>query len=100
MEKYNKIRKLGKGNFGDVHLVQKVGEDDVSSFLLMNLKFQIFYAMKKIPLEEDENSKSSLNEVKVISKLNHRNIIKYFDSFVSKNKMFIIMEYADCGCIL
>jgi serine/threonine protein kinase len=29
--------------------------------------------------------------------LNHENIVKYYESFIHKNKFCIIMEYADGG---
>lgn len=39
----------------------------------------------------------ALNEVKVLSKLEHPNIVKYYDSFIEKSFLNIIMEYCECG---
>ena len=36
-----------------------------------------------------------LIQVKILKNINHDNIIKYYDSFINKRKLCIIMEYAD-----
>ncbi|OMJ78526.1 hypothetical protein SteCoe_21631 [Stentor coeruleus] len=46
----------------------------------------------------DANSQEdSLNEVKILSSLDNLYIVKYFDSFVEENKLYIIMEYCEKG---
>ena len=42
---------------------------------------------------------SIMNEIKVLQKMNHPNIIKYYEYFKEKNKFCISMEYADDGLI-
>ena len=37
------------------------------------------------------------NEIELITKLNHQNIVKYYKSFTENNKIYIIMEYFDNG---
>jgi serine/threonine protein kinase len=37
------------------------------------------------------------NKVNILEGLNHPNIIKYYNSFKKKSKLFIIMEYAKGG---
>jgi len=39
----------------------------------------------------------ALNEVKVLSKMDHPNIIAYYDSFEKDGILMIEMEYADGG---
>jgi NIMA (never in mitosis gene a)-related kinase len=39
----------------------------------------------------------SLNEVNILSKLDNQYIVKYFDSFIDKNILCIIMEYCENG---
>jgi len=39
----------------------------------------------------------AINEVTILSKLNHPNIVKYHDSFIDKNFLNIIMEYCSGG---
>ena len=36
-------------------------------------------------------------EVKLLKKLKHRNIIRYYNSFHDKKNLFIVMEYAEKG---
>ena len=42
---------------------------------------------------------SAINEVKVLSILNHQNIISYYNSFESNGDVYIEMEYADAGTL-
>jgi NIMA (never in mitosis gene a)-related kinase len=39
----------------------------------------------------------ALNEVTILSKLDNQYIVKYFDSFIDKQVLCIIMEYCDMG---
>jgi NIMA (never in mitosis gene a)-related kinase len=44
----------------------------------------------------------AINEVTILSKLDHAHIVKYYDSFLEKNFLNIIMEYCSGGdlCVL
>jgi len=37
------------------------------------------------------------NEAKILNTLDHPNIVKYYDSFLEKNNLNIIMEFCDGG---
>lgn len=53
--------------------------------------------MKQIPVDamtKDERL-AALNEVKVLSILNHPNIIKYHENFLEQAALMIVMEYAE-----
>lgn len=53
--------------------------------------------MKQIPVDamtKDERL-AALNEVKVLSILNHPNIIKYYENFLEQAALMIVMEYAE-----
>lgn len=39
----------------------------------------------------------AINEVTILSKLDHPNIVKYYDSFIDKNILAIIMEFCENG---
>ena len=41
--------------------------------------------------------KEAINEVTILSKLDHPNVVKYYDSFIEKNMLNIIMEYCENG---
>lgn len=53
--------------------------------------------MKQIPVEamSREERIAALNEVKVLSILNHPNIIKYYENFLEQAALMIVMEYAE-----
>lgn len=36
-------------------------------------------------------------EIRLLEKLDHINIIKYYTSFVEDNQMYIVLELADAG---
>ncbi|XP_067928764.1 serine/threonine-protein kinase Nek8-like isoform X2 [Watersipora subatra] len=42
---------------------------------------------------------AALNEVKVLSILNHPNIIKYYENFLEQAALMIVMEYAEGGTL-
>lgn len=88
MENYEKIRTVGRGAYGTVYLCRR----RVDNYLVI---------IKQIPVEEmtKEERQSALNEVTVLSRFKHPNIIRYFDSFVEDKALMIAMEYAQGGTI-
>ncbi|XP_065833929.1 serine/threonine-protein kinase Nek8-like isoform X2 [Oscarella lobularis] len=85
MEKYEKIRIVGRGAYGIVYLCRRLADDHL-------------VIIKQIPIEEmtREERQAALNEVKVLSMLNHPNIIAYYDSFLEDKALMIwgtIFEY-------
>ena len=91
MDQYDIERILARGTFGTVYLC----------YLKNDLRKQV--VIKKLAVEVFNNSDriSTLNETKVLSMLNHPNIIKYYDSFLSSDatSMYIVMEYAPGGTL-
>ena len=83
---YVKLRAIGKGSFGSVFLVkhQKTGEQLVMKEV----------SLKGLSLKEQ---KATMNEVTVLKKLNHANIIGYKESFCSGDVLCICMEWAPGG---
>jgi NIMA (never in mitosis gene a)-related kinase 1/4/5 len=88
MEKYDPIRIIGEGSFGKVYLMR----DKV------NRKFVCVKVIKikNIPKKERQATKM---EVDLLKRLHHPNIVRYVDSFLSKNNesLCIAMEYCDGG---
>lgn len=86
-ETYKKIRTLGSGAYGTAFLVK----GQVSGRQMV---------IKEIDLNEMEegDQKAALTEAKVMEKLNHPNIVTFFDVYkTKKKKLCIVMEYADAG---
>ena len=80
------IKELGKGSYGTVYTVK--------SLLNSNI-----YVMKKMELNylNPRQQQECYREVSILKKVSHRNIIKYYSSFLDKEILYIIMEYAELG---
>ena len=84
-------RQLGKGGFSEVYL----GTD-----LITGLKV----AIKKINLTQKTAPERSLlaklqTEIEIMQRLDHPNIVKYYDVVKSPHFWYIIMEYCDRGTL-
>ena len=70
---------IGSGGFGKVYKFE------------YNEKI---YALKEIPLMNENDIIELEKEAKILSNFNNEYIVKYYDSFKKDNKFNIIMEYA------
>ncbi len=70
---YKKIKQIGKGSFGTVYLSQ-------------NLKLKELCVIKRINLSKlnDKEKEETINESKILQKLDHQNIIKFYEVFIEK----------------
>lgn len=65
----------------------------------MSLKNHKFIVVKKIKVPENI-SQDSLNEIDMLTKLEHENIVKYYDSCIENdNEILIYMEYMNQGSL-
>ncbi|XP_052818937.1 serine/threonine-protein kinase Nek11-like isoform X2 [Mya arenaria] len=92
VNRYQYIKKLGKGNFGTAYLCKdlrhKATDEDG------NLK-----VLKEISvgdLQPDETV-DAMHEAKLLSKLNHPSIVKFHDSFIDGEYFCIVTEYCEGG---
>ena len=53
--------------------------------------------MKEIIFSDSKTLQDALQESKIMARVTHRNICRYRDTIVQKNKLFIVMEYCDKG---
>jgi len=74
---------LGVVYFSIVHLSQRLNDKKL-------------VIIKQIPVEQmtKEERLAALNEVKVLSMLDHPNIIEYYENFLEDKALMIVMEYA------
>ena len=81
---YQKIEKLGEGSFGEVWLVRHkiLGKD---------------YAMKIIKKSPYSNTKQIKNEIEILKKLDHPNILKILEFHLTEDKFYIITDYCKDG---
>ena len=79
---------LGKGSFGSVHIVRRK-EDNKQ------------YALKSVNINNlsEKDKHRALNEIRILSSLNHPNIIGYKEAFfdLKTKTLNIVMEYAEGG---
>ena len=81
---YQKIKKLGEGSFGEVWLVRhKLLQKD--------------YAMKIIEKSPYSNIKQIINEIEILKQLDHPNILKILEFYLTEDKFYIITDYCQDG---
>ena len=86
LKDYTFIKDIGKGNFGKVLLSILNATNEQNAIKILN-KQKLKYQTKS----------SSFNEIEIISKLNHLNII-YVEKMLEDNEnYYIIMEYCENG---
>lgn len=87
MQKYKKVKSIGKGSFGYAVLVRNVEEGDT------------LMVMKIIDIEKmnTKQKEESLNEIRCLKALDNPFIIKYKESFIEKKALCIVMDFADGG---
>uniref|UniRef100_A0A8C3I5B4 non-specific serine/threonine protein kinase n=1 Tax=Chrysemys picta bellii TaxID=8478 RepID=A0A8C3I5B4_CHRPI len=88
MEKYERIRVVGRGAFGIVHLCLRKAD-------------QKLVIIKQIPVEQmtKDERLAAQNECQVLKLLNHPNIIEYYENFLEDKALMIAMEYAPGGTL-
>ena len=84
-KKYHRVKLLGKGSFGRAILVRDAEGRN--------------FVMKEIPLQDMSpvEKKKAAQEAKVLRLLRHPNIVRYHDSFMDTDTLYIVMGYADAG---
>ena len=76
---YDCTKKLGKGGYGKV-------------FQVKNKNTNKLYACKKLSKLNIKNVKKFQNEIEVLMKMDHPNIVKLYEVFESQNSLYLIME--------
>ena len=88
MEGFEIIKQLGKGSFSLVLVVKRKEDNKI-------------YAIKRVHISNmsDKEKSNALNEVRLLSSINHQNIIGYKESFYDEQSqtLNIVLEYADGG---
>eukprot|EP01064_Diplonema_japonicum_P031449 TRINITY_DN5624_c0_g1_i1.p1 TRINITY_DN5624_c0_g1~~TRINITY_DN5624_c0_g1_i1.p1 ORF type:complete len:764 (+),score=173.73 TRINITY_DN5624_c0_g1_i1:29-2320(+) len=82
---YTRIKVLGKGAFGEAVLVKNSGG-----------KYVVLKQVQLAQLTRKEQ-KEAENEIAILKRLNHPNIVSYVESFVEARVLCIVMEYVDGG---
>lgn len=84
--RYEILNKLGEGSFGTV-------------FRVRNKETDLFYAMKTIAKKPGNKSKASSldNEVKLLTEVNHPNLIQLHEVLESSQNLYLIVDLCEGG---
>ena len=81
------VKQLGQGMGGICNLARRNADKRL-------------YALKELHMPNDPNEASAvIQEVHILASLQHPFIVRYFDSFVERSKLFLVMEYAPNGSL-
>ncbi|KAJ7309082.1 hypothetical protein JRQ81_008388 [Phrynocephalus forsythii] len=88
MEKYERIRVVGRGAFGIVHLCMRKID-------------QKLVILKQIPVDQmtKDERLAAQNECQVLKLLHHPHVIEYYENFLEDKALMIAMEYAPGGTL-
>lgn len=86
MENYEPVKLLGKGSYGRVDLCKRKSNGELVA--VKKIKFGTMTVQER---------KKAFEEVKLLSELQHPNIVGYRESFQESNSLYIVMEYLDWG---
>jgi hypothetical protein len=65
----------------------------------LNVKTGAFMAVKKLKIDDQKGSSDVEQEIKLMSKLNHDNIVRYYSADQQDNYLYIFMEFVPGGSI-
>ena len=85
---FKPIRKIGKGNFASVYLAIRLEDDR---------KFAIKAFSKEATYGEDKGKESLINEIELMRKFNHPNLMKLYEVYESENSIYISVELLEGG---
>ena len=75
------LQEMGRGAFSTVYKIKSKKNDQI-------------YCLKKLNIKKTHNKE---NEINILSKLNHPNLVKYISSYLDDEGVYIIMEFCSYG---
>ena len=87
-EEYKVIKNLGEGTFGKVDLVEHKVTGLVRAMKIIQ---------KTSLISEQTNEASVLNELNILKKIDHQNVVKIYEFYVDSHNYYFITEYCPGG---
>ena len=87
-EKYKSIRKLGEGSYGSVYMVNHIHSSQHRAMKIIT---------KKSTRETTQIDNEILNEIEMLKRMDHPNIVKIFEFFYSSKNYYLITEFCKEG---
>ena len=87
MDRYKKVKQIGKGAFGAAILVH--GRNDPKAQYVIKL-----VDVSRLKPKECEEAKK---EIRLLASFHHPNIVRYRDSFLESGRLHIVMDFAEGG---
>ncbi|XP_050590846.1 serine/threonine-protein kinase fused isoform X2 [Bombus affinis] len=84
MEKYEVLKQVGEGSFGQVYKAKKRSDGEIVAFKVIRKRGRSFKELKSLR-----------QECEIQRHLHHPNIIQMLDSFETENEIVVVTEYAD-----
>lgn len=85
---YTKIKVLGRGAFGEAVLYRKTATNELVVWKEINLQ-----------RANDNEKNGAINEIEILSQLDHINVVAYYNDFFDGSSLYIEMEYANDGSL-
>ena len=85
---YKSLKKLGEGSYGTVHLVKHNYSGQLRAMKIIT---------KKIIEDTEKADADILNEIEILKKMDHPNIVKIFEFYNSTKNYYLITEYCKEG---
>ncbi|KAH6790517.1 hypothetical protein C2S51_005523 [Perilla frutescens var. frutescens] len=82
---FDSIHKLGQGGFGPVYRGKLANGHEI--------------AVKRLARSSNQGLEEFMNEVEVISKLQHRNLVRLLGCCVEREEKMLVYEYMPCGSL-
>eukprot|EP00966_Prymnesium_polylepis_P224624 5195490-Prymnesium_polylepis.1 len=87
MERYKRVKTIGKGAFGLASLVQ-ARSDPTQRYVIKEID---------ITMLKPDAREVAMQEVALLKAFDHPNIVRYVESFTEAGTLHIVMDYAEGG---
>jgi len=82
---FTEMKKIGEGAAGEIYVTTRIGDTRK-------------IAAKKMTLNQ-QNIGLMTSEISIMKNSRHPNIVEYFESYLVRDKLWVMMEYMDGGCL-